>query len=158
MPCNDINNFSFEHDFDYWCPAENPLTTSWVQSGTAYAGEKFLAVATTPTTPIGIVSQDLFWLDDETPYELTVQVRLVEPFGAVEDGCTVSAHLGEQEIAAEVLKSTEGDWTALTGSIQPSARNLTFSLMAACGFGAHASEELQGQVQWDEVLFGPLCD
>ncbi|KAL4983727.1 hypothetical protein BDW68DRAFT_168267 [Aspergillus falconensis] len=157
MPCNDISNFSFEGGFDYWySAAPNPsYTTAWVQSGDAYAGDNFLVIATTKDAPTGTVSQDLYWLDDEKPYELTVHFRLVEPFGPV-DGCTVSALLGDDEIASDVV-SAVGDWTALSGEITPPERNMTLSLKAACGFGKDGAD-LQGQVLFDEVLFGPHCD
>ncbi|KAL4760960.1 uncharacterized protein BDW70DRAFT_136534 [Aspergillus foveolatus] len=155
MPCNDINNFSFESGFDYWyAAAPNPsYTTAWVQSGDDH--DNFLAIATTKDAPTGTVNQDLYWLDDEQPYELTVQFRLVEPFGPV-DGCTVSALLGDDEIASEDI-STAGDWTALSGEITPPERNMTLSLRAVCGFGENGVD-LQGQVWFDDVLFGPHCD
>ncbi|KAF7585378.1 hypothetical protein BBP40_011099 [Aspergillus hancockii] len=155
MPCNDINNFSFESGFNFWYPGAEPYyTTAWIQSGDAYAGDKFLAIATTEDTPTGMVSQDLYWLDDEKPYELTVHFRLVEPFGPV-DGCTVSAFLGKDEIASDVV-SAAADWAALTGEITPPERNMTFSLKAACGFYKNGAE-MQGQVLFDEVLFRPHC-
>ncbi|RDW68790.1 uncharacterized protein DSM5745_08550 [Aspergillus mulundensis] len=156
MPCNDINNPSFEGGFDFWYPGANPYyTTAWVGSGDAYAGDQFVTIATTPEYPIGTVNQDLYWLDDEVPYELTVHFRLVEPFGLI-NGCTVSALLGEHEIASLVVEEA-GDWAPLTGEITPPERNMTISLKAVCGFGEGGSE-LQGQVLFDEVLFGPRCD
>ncbi|KAL4905625.1 hypothetical protein BDW74DRAFT_177993 [Aspergillus multicolor] len=158
MPCNDINNPSFESAFDFWYPGATPdYTTAWIGSGdgNAYSGNEFVTLATTPSHPQGTLNQDLYWLDDEVSYELTVQFRIVEPFGPIE-GCTVSALLDDNEFASQFV-SEVGDWQALTGVIQPPERNMTLSLKAVCGF-SEESQDYQGQVLFDDVLFGPHCD
>ncbi|KAL6236482.1 hypothetical protein BDW75DRAFT_239139 [Aspergillus navahoensis] len=154
MPCNDINNFGFEGGLDYWYTA--PSTVASVETGDlAYAGTNYLDITTTASNPAGTVSQDLYWLDDERPYTLTVQFRLREPISSV-NSCAVSAYLGEDPEAGAVASDlvwSAGGWATLTGEIQPPERNMTINLAAVCNFGGPGAAT-EGHVLFDEVVFG----
>ncbi|KAL4984677.1 hypothetical protein BDW68DRAFT_14102 [Aspergillus falconensis] len=154
MSCNDINNFGFEGGLDYWYTS--PGTVASVQTGDlAYAGSKYLDVTTTASNPSGVVSQDLYWLDDQRPYTLTVQFRLAETISSV-NSCTVSAYLGTDPEAGAIASDflwTAGGWETLTGEIQPPERNMTINLSAICSFGGPGAAT-EGHVLFDEVVFG----
>ncbi|KAL4750046.1 hypothetical protein BDW72DRAFT_213698 [Aspergillus terricola var. indicus] len=155
MSCNDISNFGFESGLSSWYTA--PSTVASVQNGDlAYAGLYYLDIATTASNPSGTVSQDLYWLDNEQPYTLTVQFRLAETISSV-NSCTVSAYLGEDPEAGAIASDfvwTAGSWETLTGEIQPTERNATINLAATCTFGGPGAIT-EGNVLFDEVIFGP---
>jgi hypothetical protein len=113
-------------------------------------------IATTASNPSGTVSQDLYWLDNEQSYTLTVQFRLAETISSV-NSCTVSAYLGEDSEAGAIASDlvwTAGSWETLTGEIQPTERNTTINLAATCTFGGPGAIS-EGNVLFDEVIFGP---
>lgn len=113
-------------------------------------------IATTASNPSGTVSQDLYWLDNEKSYTLTVQFRLAETISSV-NSCTVSAYLGDDPEAGAIASDlvwTAGSWEMLTGEIQPTERNTTINLAATCTFGGPGAIP-EGNVLFDEVIFGP---
>ncbi|KAL4905626.1 hypothetical protein BDW74DRAFT_177994 [Aspergillus multicolor] len=144
MACNDISNFGFEGGLEPWYLAAG--TVAIVQTGElAYAGEKYLEITTTKSTPSGTSTQGLYWLDTTKPYTLTVQFNIAVPVSSV-NSCTVRAYLGEDPNA-------EG---AEIASIQPTERNTTINLAAICSFGGPGAGS-QGVVLFDEVVFGTEC-
>ncbi|KAL2828009.1 hypothetical protein BDW59DRAFT_171134 [Aspergillus cavernicola] len=147
MPCNVINNPSFEAGLSSWY-SSTPGVATIGTGDIAYSGSSYLDLETTVSASEATISQDLYWLDDEKTHNLTVQVRLLDPISSA-DSCTVSAYLGDEytadsDIASEIIWNA-GEWISLTGTILPEQRDTVLNLVGACTFS--------GDVQTAHVLF-----
>ncbi|KAJ0413222.1 hypothetical protein BJY00DRAFT_297188 [Aspergillus carlsbadensis] len=149
MPCNVINNPSFEGGLDSWTISGLGAV---VTSPVAYAGESFLSLETTPDAPTNTVTQDLYWLDTANVHKLTVAVR-VEGTIPARSHCEVRAYTGDDSVAGEFASEVivDGDeWLLLQGSFQPTVRDTTISLVGYCAFGESDKEYFN--VYFDDVV------
>ncbi|PYI35975.1 hypothetical protein BP00DRAFT_453660 [Aspergillus indologenus CBS 114.80] len=123
MPCNVINNPSFE--------------TGALDGWYASAGN--------------VANIDLYWLDDENEHNLTLWVRVADPIPST-GHCEVSAYLGEDPqadaIASDFIWHAD-EWIQLTGSIQPPARDLTLHFVGSC---VDAGKEVPAHILFDDVV------
>ncbi|KAL2837690.1 hypothetical protein BJY01DRAFT_220641 [Aspergillus pseudoustus] len=149
MPCNVINNPSFEGGLSSWYTS-GPATV--VTGPAAYDGDKFLSLETTPSVPTNTITQDLYWLDTANIHNLTVQVQ-VEGQIPASSHCEARAYIGDDadagEFASEIIFNG-GEWLTLQGSFQPTVRDTTISLVGYCAFGE--ADEEYFNVYFDDVI------
>lgn len=102
-----------------------------------------------------MISQDFTGLDVGVPYNLTVQVRLLEDISSV-SGCTVFAYFDKDPqagaIASDIIWHAQS-WMRLTGTVTPTEEAGTLSLGGTCGISAPGAAP-EGHVLFDEVVFG----
>ncbi|KAL4947167.1 hypothetical protein BDW69DRAFT_178932 [Aspergillus filifer] len=150
--CNELGNYGFEGGLNLWTVAPGTVATA-ATGDLAYSGNGYLDITTTVSNPSGSVSQDLYWLDTATPYNLTVQVQLENPISSV-NSCEVSAYLGDDAEAGAIASDliwNAGEWLLLRGSITPPVRDTTLNLVGRCSFSGEVTE---AHVLFDEVVFG----
>ncbi|KAL2821238.1 hypothetical protein BJX63DRAFT_379690 [Aspergillus granulosus] len=149
MPCNVINNPSFEAGIESWTP--NGFAAV-IASPVAYDGNNVLSLETAPSAPTVSVTQELYWLDTANVHNLTVQVR-VEGEIPTTSHCEVRAYLGEDPEAGEFASDiiwNGGEWIQLEGSFQPTVRDTTISLVGYCTFNVADAEHIR--VYFDDVI------
>ncbi|PYI24543.1 hypothetical protein BO99DRAFT_398055 [Aspergillus violaceofuscus CBS 115571] len=151
MPCNVINNPSFETGaLDGWYASAGNVANI-VQGTIAHAGKYYLDVTGTEKVPQVSVAQDLYWLDDENEHNLTLWVRVADPIPST-GHCEVSAYLGEDPQAGAIASDFiwhADEWIQLTGSIQPPARDLTLHFVGSC---VDAGKEVPAHILFDDVV------
>ncbi|KAL5342244.1 hypothetical protein BJX70DRAFT_395214 [Aspergillus crustosus] len=153
MACNSLDNPGFNGgSLTPWYPSVGSIATV-VTDDIAYGGNSYLDLQTNTQSPGGYISQNLYWLDTEKTYNLTVAVRVRDQIPTT-GSAIVTASLGNNPTTGEFASDivwTGGEWILLRGQVQPTERDTILNL--------GATVTVEGEVQpahvlFDEVIFG----